>query len=351
MNDLITIEKKSALDVFATENVGSGIDPYLKKIRQQIDAFVPDVTTNKGRKEIASMAHKVAQSKTYLDGIGKELTAEYKRIPALIDNNRRHVRDTLDKWKEEVREPLTAWEESEKARVDGLRHKLNELSNAGEQALQNWMSLSIDYLCDRLAEVKAETIGDHWQEFVDEAAKAKDASISALESAIEKRRAYDAEQAELSRLRKEAEERAAKEQQEKEERERREREERIAKEAEARAKAEAEAEEKLRLERIESERKAAILEKEEAELRAKEAEERAEREKREAVEAERKRAEQERVRQEQLEKSREADRAHRAKINNQVKQCFIAGGMAEEMAKLAVKLIAKGGVAHTQIRY
>ncbi|OCS62006.1 hypothetical protein BBZ50_02590 [Escherichia coli] len=51
-------------------------------------SFVPDITTAKGRKEIASLAYKVAQTKTYLDGLGKDLVAELKEIPKLIDANR-----------------------------------------------------------------------------------------------------------------------------------------------------------------------------------------------------------------------------------------------------------------------
>ncbi|EES5368095.1 cell envelope biogenesis protein TolA, partial [Escherichia coli] len=38
-------------------------------------SFVPDITTAKGRKEIAYLAYKVAQTKTYLDGLGKDLVA------------------------------------------------------------------------------------------------------------------------------------------------------------------------------------------------------------------------------------------------------------------------------------
>ncbi|EGT6367902.1 cell envelope biogenesis protein TolA, partial [Escherichia coli] len=54
-------------------------------------SFVPDITTAKGRKEIAYLAYKVAQTKTYLDGLGKDLVAELKEIPKLIDANRKTV--------------------------------------------------------------------------------------------------------------------------------------------------------------------------------------------------------------------------------------------------------------------
>jgi len=67
--------KETALQVFQAAN---GLDPYLQQIRAEIDAFVPDVSTKKGRDAIASIAHKVARSKTALDNVGKELVAELR---------------------------------------------------------------------------------------------------------------------------------------------------------------------------------------------------------------------------------------------------------------------------------
>lgn len=67
--------KETALQVYSSAN---GLDPFLQKIREEIDGFVPDVTTRKGREAIASIAYKVARSKTALDNVGKELVAELK---------------------------------------------------------------------------------------------------------------------------------------------------------------------------------------------------------------------------------------------------------------------------------
>lgn len=106
---LVTIEPVNALAIFTTPEK---VDPILEAIRKVVSEFEPDVTTAKGRKEIASIAHKVAQSKTYLDGIGKKLTDEYKEIPKKIDANRKRIRDELDALKDEVRRPLTEWEDA-----------------------------------------------------------------------------------------------------------------------------------------------------------------------------------------------------------------------------------------------
>jgi len=57
-------EKVTALEVYQTEN---GLDPWIAKIRKEVESFVPDVTTKKGRDAIASIAYKVAKSKTALN--------------------------------------------------------------------------------------------------------------------------------------------------------------------------------------------------------------------------------------------------------------------------------------------
>lgn len=82
---LVTIEPVNALAIFTTPEK---VDPILEAIRKVVSEFEPDVTTAKGRKEIASIAHKVAQSKTYLDGIGNKLNNAPENL--LVLSNREH---------------------------------------------------------------------------------------------------------------------------------------------------------------------------------------------------------------------------------------------------------------------
>ncbi|WP_234898482.1 hypothetical protein [Aeromonas veronii] len=65
---LVVIEPTTAVALF-TE--GQGIAELLADIRQKATSLVPDITTTKGRKEIASVAYAVAKTKTYLEGFGK----------------------------------------------------------------------------------------------------------------------------------------------------------------------------------------------------------------------------------------------------------------------------------------
>ncbi|HBX7280954.1 TPA: hypothetical protein MIC05_03050 [Klebsiella pneumoniae] len=119
--DLVVIEKKNAMAVFTNNDQ---LDPLIEAIEKEARSLVPDVTTKKGRDAIASMAHKVARSKTYIDNAGKDLVAELTALPKQIDESRRVVRERLDALKDEVRRPLTEWEEEQE------RIKAEEAMNA-----------------------------------------------------------------------------------------------------------------------------------------------------------------------------------------------------------------------------
>lgn len=93
VTDLVVIEKQNAMAVFTTKEQ---LDPIIEAIEKEARSLVPDVSTRKGRDAIASMAHKVARSKTYIDNAGKDLVAELKALPKQIDESRRIVRERLE---------------------------------------------------------------------------------------------------------------------------------------------------------------------------------------------------------------------------------------------------------------
>lgn len=338
--------KETALQVFQAAN---GLDPYLRQIRAEIDAFVPDVTTKKGRDAIASIAHKVARSKTALDNVGKELVAELKEIPKKIDAERKRMRDTLDAWKDEVRAPLNEWEQAEADRVARHQAAIDQINLRLE-----CRDLDTAELATNIEWLEAMAIGEQWEEFEAEAARAKDKALTALRAALVDRQRYEAEQAELERLRAEA---AQREQKEREERIAREAAEQAQREAEQRAQAEREAavRREAEAERRELELK---LQAEQAEREKLEAQQRAEQAERDAAEraeraaaAERQRQADEQARIEAEAKARAADKAHKAAINRAAMEAFVAGGMTEECAKQAVTLIAKRQIPNIQITY
>lgn len=343
--DLIVIAKESALDVFTAT---AGLEPYLAKIRAEIDAFVPDISTKKGRDNIASIAFKVAKSKTYLDGVGKELADVQKEIPKKIDAARKHVRDTLDAWKDEVRKPLTDWENAEESRIETIKQRIDELN----QVANDRQPRASELIRERLAEVRAQIISEaDFGEYTAAAAAAKDAAITAIESMLVESIKREDEAAELAKLRKESEERARKDN-----------EARIAQEAADRARIEAEGKAKAQAEQVEIsariEAEAAQrrelelkLQAEKAEREKIEAQQRADRAEREAKEkAEREQAAKIKAESDELAR-READKAHKSRINNAALKAFVANGMTEECAKLAVSLVAKKLIPSITINY
>lgn len=331
--------KETALQVYSAAN---GLDPFLAKIREEIDGFVPDVSTRKGRDAIASIAYKVARSKTALDNVGKELVAELKEVPKKIDAERKRMRDLLDGWQAEVRQPLTDWEQREEARK--AKHQAGiHLINLRLEC----RDLDAAELKSNIAWLEGMAIGANWEEFETEAARAKDKALTALREALVVREKYEAEQAELAELRRKQAEQELKD-----------REARIAQEAADKAKREAEqiaqaerdaAAQRERDLELQAERaKRAELE---AQQRAEQAERDAQHRAEEAAAAERRRQADEQARIEREAKAREADKAHKKTINNEALAALVAGGMPEECAKQAITLIAQRRIPHISINY
>ena len=353
--------KETALQVFQAP---SGLEPYLQKIRDEIDAFVPDVSTRKGREAIASIAYKVARSKTALDNVGKDLVADLKEIPKKIDAERKRMRDTLDAWQEEVRRPLNDWQAAEDARVDRHQARIQQLRD-----LVDVETLFAEGIRFKIDNAEAVVIDEGFEEFEAEAHQVKAKTLESLRASLARQEKYEAEQAELERLRAET---AAREQKEREERIAREAEERARREAEQKAQAEREAvlrreeEAKAASERRELELKLQAEQAERARVQAEAdrvaAEQRMEQERQAAAlqaerdielarEDERRRADAAAAEIVRQQEARERDEAHRRIINRAALQAFMAEGMPESCAKMAVKLIAQRKIPNIAITY
>ncbi|MDD5487073.1 MAG: hypothetical protein PHW65_05925 [Dehalococcoidales bacterium] len=352
--ELIVAEELNVEQVYTA----GGLDPILERIKSQVDGFTPNIDTATGRKEVASLAHKVARSKVLLDDLGKNLVSGWKQKAKVVDNERKRMRDFLDNLKDEVRQPLTEWENTEKERIARLEWIIDETKSAGESTLANYLQFPLEAMVARLKEIKTIAIDESFAEYSSAMAQTKDKAISQMEQAIAQREKHDAEQAELARLRQEAAEREAKE-----------REERIRQEAADKARKEAEEKARIEAERIEREKQEAIRRQVEAERREKEAAERAERdriaaeerakiEKEMAVREAERRAEQkeaERLAKERAEKE-EADRKaankkHRAKVEEEAVESLIKLEWTEEAARTAIDIIKNGLVRNVTINY
>jgi colicin import membrane protein len=330
MTDLIVIEQITP-EVFK----GVGIEELIKSVKVKVKAFQGDVTTDAGRKDIASFAYKIARSKTAVDDIGKEEVAQYKQISKVIDDKRKLFRDAMDAFKDEVRKPLTDFENAEKERVDRHKNNITEIQNGGNFTQQNWQEINLEAMQERLKEVE-EDLNLEWQEFKPIAEQSIKEAAEKIRTAIERRKDYDAERAELAKLR-----------QEQVEREQKEREQRIAKEATERAQREAEEKAKEVAAKVEAERLQALREKEIAEIRIKEAEARAQREIEEAKAQEQRRIE--------LEKAevarREADLKHKSRIFAEIKDGLKIIGICEAESQKLIEAIHGGAIPHLTIKF
>lgn len=372
--------KENALAVFTTAN---GLDPYLAKIREEIDGFTPDTSTKKGRDAIASIAYKVARSKTALDNVGKELVAELKDVPKKIDAERKRVRDTLDSWQEEVRRPLNEWQAAEDARVD--RHndgiewfRLRAEENSDLDAIE---------LNASIAEAESRIIDESWQEFEAEAHRIKARALASLKAALEKRVKADRDAAEFARLQREAEARAEadriaeaqrvaveaeRQRVEKERREQQEESDRLIRKAElereqaridqGQAELRSKQAERDRIAAVEQADRDRISAQERAEQQRIQAEKLAEQERLAANERQ-KRAE-EKARQEEIDRqqheadeierqrlARESDKSHKIKIMGEAKQAIMGMNVSEELAKAIVLKIARSEVPNITINF
>lgn len=329
--DLVVIEKKNAMAVFTNNDQ---LDPLIELIEKEARSLVPDVTTKKGRDAIASMAHKVARSKTYIDNAGKDLVAELKALPKQIDESRRVVRERLDALKDEVRRPLTEWE-AEQERI-----KAEEAMNAMHaEALE--MNIKFDQ------ELAAKFEADHEMALLMD----KDIDRERADKAAEAERQRIAREEEIKR---QAEEKAKREAAEKAQRE--------IDAAAAREREAILAKERAERERIEAQQR--------AEREQREAAERAEREKQAAVESERRKAQEEadRIRREAEQREqarlaeekrkadeqarREADVKHRKTVGTEIVKALLANtSLSRDQAIEVLTAIKDGNIPHTGISY
>lgn len=340
---LVPIEKLTAVQVFRP----GGVDDVLDRIKREVKTTPVDISTPAGRKACASLAYKVARSKTALDEMGKALNETRRAEINSVDAERRRIRAELDALAEDVRRPLTEWEDAEKNRVA-----------AHEAALRDIEALLRFDGPDPGAKVVAErqdaldTIAARdWQEFKARASDVRAAVVDRLAGLLAAAQKREAEAAELARLRAEEAERqrldAIRQQQE--------RDARIAEEAAARAKAAAEAAAAAELARqaeaAEAERQAAARREREAQEAAQAAQRAAE-----AAEARRIAAEQQAVADaeaaaKRAEQERAADKAHRGAVNREALAALVTAGLSEPAAKTAIEAIARGAVPHVSIKY
>ncbi|WP_418459882.1 hypothetical protein ACNT8L_05830 [Brucella intermedia] len=326
------------------------------KVKEAVDQHVPDLSTKTGRDAIASLAYKVARTKTALIGQGKKLTEDWREKTKKVNAACNLIEERLDTLKDEVRKPLTEWEQAEQDRIDGHKARLESLIAMTRIGYGRPSS----ELRELLADVQKMPLGAaHWEEYAPQASVAHQDAVDTLSRLLAAAEKQEAEAEELERLRAEkierdrveaerlAKEQAAREAEERAERERQAEAARVEREArlaeEARQQAEREAQERIAA----------------AERAAKEAEERAAREVAEAKEsaerqaaAERQRVADQKAAEEAEQRRRDADKEHRKTINNAiVAELIECAGISNRQAEKIVVHIVSGLVPNVTLKY
>ena len=327
--------------------VSGGLDPYYQQIRNQVLSEVPDLNTKAGIARVKSLARIVSESKTAIEKPGRNYLKQLKEMPKVIEAELRDWVTKMDALRDEVRQPVTELEEKEKARIAALDQRLNEIHQIGSVAGLD--ILPSETITAWIGKLEAISVDATWDEYQDRAALAKEAAKVKLEAFLQTRLTWEAQQAEIARLKAEQEEK-----------------DRIQREQQIADRARHEAEQKALREKLESEQReqAAKDAAARAEREAVEAKERLAREQQESAERERlaaeRAAEQERQRiaQEEAnlkaeEERRAADVEHRRTINRAVIAAIMAADttITAVQAEAVMKAIVLHKIPNTSIQY
>lgn len=175
---------------------------FVEAVRAEVIGEVPDLTTDKGRKRIASLAATVARSKTAVDGVGRAYLKQLKGLPKIIEAELREFEADMNAVRDEVRKPLSDWEaEKEKAKAV-VQEAMDELTNYYTLPAEGCDSQAIRFRIAQLESPapKVEVFGDR----LEEAVTKQQYGLDILSKALDERLNFEKDQEELERLRKEA---------------------------------------------------------------------------------------------------------------------------------------------------
>jgi hypothetical protein len=156
--------------------VSGGTDDLVAGIRATAlrEAQGLDISTERSRKAIASLAAKVGRTKTAIDEAGKRLKKERSKVLAEIDPERKKCWESLESLQKEIRKPLTDWENIDKVRIARHEEQFAAISELFEsrhgntsdqlreklQAVQEWKERDWEE-CSQVAKKVLENV-EHW---------------------------------------------------------------------------------------------------------------------------------------------------------------------------------------------
>ena len=379
--DVVTqVSENPALAILNEEK----FEAFYEKLKAEAAKVSGDVSTNKARDEVRSMAFKIAKTRAAIDQARLGLTEEWRTKTAQANTAGKAIKERLESLEEQVRKPLTDWEKAEADRVKAHTDLMTAITKAEFVGIEDtaesvaeriewldsitldraihldqleWMQRAKERACEKLTAQHVRLIREELERAELELLREKEAlRLAEVEAERERAEAAKAEAERLERLRQEAIEEAKREAEEARlEQERKH-------QAELEAVRQAEADRKAEEERLEKAREQAALdaklaaERERAEADKKhQAELEAERAKVAKAEADRlaeqKRIADEAARVERERIAREQDREHRAFVMGAAKMALMELDIPEDKAREVVLAIAAGNIPAVSIRF
>ena len=201
--ELIALDKINPIQVFSTEN---GLDPLIKRIKEEVEKEVLDPSDEKGRTRIRSLARKIGGAKMRLKEMGQGLTEDWRQKTKAVTTETSRMEKEIDAIRDAVLKPLEEYEARAAERKAKFENRINEILTAADF----FEPLTADELKARIDKITV-LYKHEWEEFEVRATQAWEQVKPKLYKLLEERTKYEADQAELERLRQEKEESERKE--------------------------------------------------------------------------------------------------------------------------------------------
>lgn len=127
--ELVTIEQIESMKPNKAIEILSdygNIIHIIEDVKSQALSHVPDVSTDKGRKDIGSVANKVSRSKTFLVTCCDNAVKEYKDKIAKVNSTKKSITEQLDEARDTVLLPRKLWQEEQDKKEEARKAEINE---------------------------------------------------------------------------------------------------------------------------------------------------------------------------------------------------------------------------------
>lgn len=187
-------DETRAIAAFKTKD---GLEPLLSAIEAECRAQPQVLTTENGRKNIASLAYKIAQAKVRLDEIGMALNEPHQKEIDLVNAGRKVAKARMQALQDEIRAPLTKWEQDEKIRIAAHEEKLKWF-----ESLIIWGPEMPKPVTSAMIQARIDLVNEDardWQEYSTRAERIKTEVLTALRADLEATKAAEIEAAEAEK--------------------------------------------------------------------------------------------------------------------------------------------------------